>query len=367
MREWRVPIALYMLVAAAGCLGAGCGYIADKDRIVVAELDGRRISRGELYQIIREMPDNERPEIRNRGDLLRVLNSYVDEQIKIPLGKELNQKLDEAYRQALRAQAREEVFRLNEDYNFRAIYAMAIPADGQATPAMQDMNITARGMQNMKDLIENNTDIVYEKMLGNFAVEARGLQALRDGQLAIPEEDVKREYDLRKGEFMSYEWMKFRGIRFMSTPEGIAECAQVRQRIEQGEPFDALFTEYAAKDTRFVVESEIENNPALEKFRGFWENSSGAEPGAIIGPVYLPSYTQSIEETSGKITNVQMPDTYLVLQVVERRPPRPMSLDEARPTLVMPLATARMMEQLREEHGVIIYENMLPDISAFSG
>lgn len=367
MRETRLDVALYVLIAAVGWFCAGCGYIADKDRIVVAELDGRRITRGELYQLIREMPDNERPEIRNKGDLLRVLNSYIDEQIKIPLGKELDQKLDDAQRQALRAQAREEVFVRNEDYNFRAIYAMEIPGDGQATPAMQDMGITTRGMQNMKDLIENNTDILYEKMLGNVAVEARALQAVRDGQLSIPEEELKVDYELRKSEFLSFEWIKFRGIRFLANAEGIAESAQVRERIEKGESFDSLFTEYAAKDVRNVVESEIENNPALEKFRGFWENASGAEAGEVVGPVYLPSYTQSIQETSGKITNVQMPDAYLVLQVIEHRPPRQLSLDEARPMLMMPLAIAQMMEKLRQEHGVVVYEDKLPDVSAFSG
>ena len=366
MRSGRAVCLPLMLFSAILPLFPGCGYIADKDRIVVAELDGRKITRGELYQIIREMPDNERPEIRNKGDMLRVLNTYIDEQIRIPLGKELDQKLPEEQRQVLRAQAREEVFTRNEDYNFRAIHAMEVPADGSATPAMQDLNITARGMQNMKDLIENNTDIVYEKLLGSLAVQARAALALQQGQMRISEDLLKQEYELRKGEFMAFEWIKFRAIRFMATPEGIAESAVVRQRIEKGETFDALFTEYAAKDVRYVIESEIENNPALEKFRGFWDNASGAETGQVIGPVYLPSYTQSMEQ-SGKVTNVQMPDTYLVLQVLEHRPARPMTIEEARPQLLMPLATAQMTEQLRTEHGVQIYEDMLPDVGSFNG
>lgn len=354
-------------VALAGCGAAlmfspGCGWIADKDRIVVAELDGQPVTRGDLFRIIREMPDDERPQIRNRGDLLRVLNNYIDEEIKGPLAAELDKQLDEAARELLRSQAREEVFRRYEDYNYREIYAMEVPPDDQATPAMQTYNITSRGLQNMKDLIDNNTEEVYRKLLGNLALGMRGRAAYEAGEIVVGQEAIDREYELHKTEYLTFEWMRFRAMRFPATPQGISASAEVRRRIDQGTPFETLFQEFAARGQQYVVESEIENNPALEKFRGFWENASGAAPGAVVGPVYLPSYTQQ-RIVGDQVASAEMPDAYLVLEVLDSRPARPMTLEEAKPALLVPLYTAAMMERLREEHGVRVYEDKLPEVS----
>lgn len=368
MRVFARRCVWYLVFAGCGAalvLPSGCGWIADKDRIVVAEMDGQPITRGDLFRIIREMPDDERPQIRNRGDLLRVLNNYIDEEIKAPLGAELDKQLDENQREMLRAQAREEVFRRYEDYNYREIYAMEIPPDDQATPAMQTYNITSRGLRNMKDLIDNNTEEVYRKLLGNVALGMRGRAAYEAGEVVVEEEDLEREYDLHKSEYLTFEWMRFRAMRFPATPAGISASAEVRRRIDQGTAFDALYQEFAAQGPQYVVESEIENNPALEKFRGFWENASGAEPGTVVGPVYLPSYTQQ-RIVGDQVASAEMPDAYLVLEVLERRPARPMTLEEAKPLLLVPLYTAGMMEKLREEHGVRIYEDRLPEVGGLN-
>ncbi|HNT87571.1 MAG TPA: peptidylprolyl isomerase [Candidatus Hydrogenedentes bacterium] len=362
-RGWRLLVVAGC--SAVVCLTSGCGWIADKDRIVVAELDGQPITRGDLFRIIREMPDDERPHIRNKGDLLRVLNNYIDEEIKEPLAAELDRQLEESRREMLRAQAREEVFRRYEDYNYRQIYAMEVPPDDQETPAMQTYNITSRGLRNMKDLIDNNTEEVYRKLLGTLALGLRGRTAFESGGLQISREALEREYELHKNEYLTFEWMRFRALRFPATPQGIAASAEVRRRMENDTSFDALFEEFAARGPQFVMESEIENNPALEKFRGFWENASGAEAGEIVGPVYLPTYTQQ-RIVGDEVASVEMPDAYLVLEVLERRPARPMTIEEAAPGLIVPLYTAAMMQRLREDHDVSVYEDKLPEVSGFS-
>src|SRR6056297_564145 len=53
------------LTLAALATAAGCGSIADKDRIRVARLDDTYITRGDLKELISDMPDKERPNIRN--------------------------------------------------------------------------------------------------------------------------------------------------------------------------------------------------------------------------------------------------------------------------------------------------------------
>jgi len=69
--------------------------IADKDRIKIARIKDEYITRGDLSKVIREMPDAERPEIRTKGDMLRVLNKHIDERIKLPLGTEVEREMRE--------------------------------------------------------------------------------------------------------------------------------------------------------------------------------------------------------------------------------------------------------------------------------
>lgn len=360
-----------LLAALLGCLMPGCGWLADEDRIVVAELDGEPITRGALFQLIREMDDNQRPEIRNRGDYLRVLNNYIDEEIKRPLGQDLDQKLEQAHRDALRFQAREEVFERNKDFNFREVYAMEVPADGVATPAMQTYDITARGLQNMKDLIEDQTDVVYERLLGNLAVGLMGQQAFEAQQVTITPEEIQREYALNQEQYQTFERLVFRAVLFPPTPDGAKEAAAFRTRLDGGVSFEDLFAECAAADSCRVIESEIENNPAIARFRGFWENAAGAEPGAVLGPIFLPMFRKAPKaDESGKPDENFMPDVYLVLKVLERHAPAPMTLEEVLKSpeharaLLLPLCTARMMDRLRQDHGVKVFEDKLPEVGA---
>ena len=347
-------------------LTAGCGMIADKERIVVAELDGKPITRGDLYEVIRNMDDAERPNIRNRGDLLRVLNAYIDRQIKMPLGKELDEKLPEAQKAQLMYQAREQVFIENEDKNYRQVYAMEPPADGKATPAMEAYDITVNGLINMKDLIDDMAEVRYEIMLGDLAVDIKALEAYRAGQLAATDEEKRNEYDFRKDEFKTFEWMEFRAIRFPAGDEGASAAARLRQDLAGGGSFEEVFNKAAQEDPQQVIISEIENNPELARFQSFWRNASGAEKGEIVGPVFLPSYTQQVQMKSGEVANVQMPDAFLVLEVLDHRPARVKTIDEALDQILPPILHVKMLERLRDERGVRIYQDQLPDASALA-
>ena len=60
-----------------------------------------------------------------------------------------------------------------------------------------------------------------------------------------------------------------------------------------------------------------------------------------------------------------MPAAYLVLQVLDHRPETQLTLQEAKPQLVTTIAFAKMMDLLREENGVEIYDDKLPDPSMF--
>jgi len=116
----------------------------------------------------------------------------------------------------------------------------------------------------------------------------------------------------------------------------------------------------------FVIESEIENNPDVAKFAGFWGTVSGAQPGEIYGPVFLPEYQIQVTDAQGRPQPLDMPQSYIVLRVLESFPERTLTLEEARDRVLPMVLYSQEIEKLREEHGVEIYEEKLPDPGGFS-
>ncbi len=354
---------------AAFCAGGmpGCGQIIDKDRIRIAKVGDKFITRGDLFKLIREMADTERPKIQSKGDLLRILNQHIDAGIKIPLGKKLK---DEGKIDIPRDAAREQYFRESGDEgdHLRAMWAMQVPANGESTPLMRQYDLTAERLQFQKDLIDEDTDRTLERMLGDKAVEYLAATAYKEGKITVSDEELAREYRMAGETMKTLEEMTFLAVRFPAAlPDAPARAAEVRRRLDQGESFDALVDEHLlkgkAENRSYVIESGIANNPALERFKGFWDTASGSGPGTIIGPVYLPAYQQVAQDSQGRTRSVNMPDAYLVLRVSTHKPEKTLTMEEAKPLLAAPLLVGKMMEQLRGENGVEIYEDKLPEVS----
>lgn len=357
-----------MLAAAVllAVLAAGCGRIVDKDRIRVAKMGDKYITRGDLFRLIREMPDTDRPKIRTRGDLLRVLNHHIDQRIKLPLGKKLKEegKID-----VDREQAREVYFQErgdDADYQ-RAMWQAEIPANDEITPLMKIYELTPDRLRNLKQNIEEGTDAVVARLLGESAVQYLAVEAFKEKRITISDEEFEREYRFSGETLDVFEEIAFRAVRFPAAlPDASARASAVRARLDAGEGFDALVDEFlrrgAEEKVEYVIESGIQNNPALERFRGFWEVASGTAVDSIIGPVYLPTYRQVATDAQGRARAINMPDAYLVLKVLECKPARKLTLEEAKPTLAAPLIIGKMMQMLRDENGVEIYQDSLPDV-----
>jgi hypothetical protein len=335
--------------------------IADPDTIVIARMDGKNITRGDLARYVYQMDDKDRPRIYNRGDLLRVLNQMIDNRIKLPLGKQMAEAGEiEVPRDA----AREEFFKQAgaDEQMYRAVWAMEVPRAGEATPLMRQYNLTPETLRAMKDMIDLQTEFILEKIQGETAVIMTASKLVQEGRIKIDDEAVQREYQVRKDSLKHKERMVFRGIRLPLNREGaLQEAAGLRQQVDAGADFDAIVEEYFAKDPGLVVESEIENDPASTRFRTFWEQASGAQVGQIIGPVYFPPYQQIAAAPGAHAGSAYQGDSYLLIKVLEIEPERPMSIEEARPLLVGPLAVAAAMEEIRRQHGVEIYEEKVAD------
>jgi hypothetical protein len=312
----------------------------------------------------------ERPKIHIRGDFLRVLNKHIDEKITIALGQQLEK---EGKINVPREVAREEFFKQcgDDEEQYRSIWNMEPPASGEVTPLMKLYDLTPTRMRAMKDIVEQKTDRIVQRMLGERAVEYLAAQDYQAGLITLDPEALAREYRIAKDTLKKFEWMSFQAIRYTAAqPDALQQAARLGERLTAGESFDALVTEIQTLQSSAValpaakadiIESVIENNPGLAKFRGFWSQASGAKPGDIIGPIYLPQYQQMSQDAQGRTKVVTMPDAWLVLKVLEIRPEAEMTMEEAKTTLAPPIIVEEEMKRLREQHGVEIYEDQLPD------
>ena len=349
------------LLSAVAFSGLHCGLLADTDRYVVAKLDGKNITRRDLLDVIYDLPDDKRPIIRSRKDYLRVLNQYIDQEIKIPLGQTL---ADDGEITIDRDVAREQFFKSSGDQEEqnRHMWAIPVPKPGEETELMRIYNLQAVDIQRQKDIIEQETDKIVEQQQGDEAVRYLAMKAYQAGELTLDPESLQLEYELNKDNFKTFEGITFRGLQFpASNPQANEEAAKVRTRLNNGENFDTILDEYLQRDIRFGIESDIENNPSLERFRLFWEQASGTKVGDIVGPVYMPEYARTRTGENGQAIQEVVPASFLVFKVIEYRPARPLTFDEAVPYLAGPIAFAQMMEKLRDDHGVEIYEDKLPE------
>ncbi len=360
----------WLLSVAAVVMFTACGMITDKDRIKIAKLQDvdpvtgqtydRYITRGELAKIIREMPDDERPIINNKGDLLRVLKGYIDEQIKMPLAQSVAAEVEAMGKQLVsRQQAQQAYFAKHAEDNLEAIYNLQDP---------KSVGMTQEEFEGQKEIIELGIDQEYNKLQAQQALTYQAAKDFKEGALVLADEDYEREFSVRKSELKTLEWVKFRAIRFPVTmPNATALAADTRSRINNGESFYDVYNEFKAKTVDFVMESEIQNNPNLAKFEGFWRNAAGCKAGDILGPVYLPEHQVLGEpDAQGMARYVEKPAAYLVLEVLHHQDEAPMTLEEAKPTITPSILVAKEMDKLRKDRGVEIFEDKLPDPNMFS-
>lgn len=422
-------IRFFPIIALVFLSLAGCNRLGDPKTIVVAEVDGEKITRGDLGTLLSGMDDTERPQIRTRRDFVRFLNSHIDTRLKLEAGEKLaeegigfitkeqvipsvismlsaqmegrepmlravwaagqanngtlaalpefevsaeeaqqtyNQMITSAdmlFKQQEQGAAEQFFTRMGDSQEiYRFAWSAEIPEGDQMTPLMEVYDLTPDRLRSMKALIQENIDEQMRLNQGDRALIYLAQKALESGTIKLDPEDLKREYEIQKDSLTKFEQVEFKAIRFPdSDPEAAAEASLVKERIANGETFDAILQEYLANDPGRVMQSAIENDPASERFAGLWVELSGTEIGQIVGPVYVPEYQQVAMDTNNQQSNVIVPASYLVLQVVSRRDAGPLTLEEAQAQLAPPIVIAEMVEQLRKEHNVVIYEDKLPD------
>jgi hypothetical protein len=331
---------------------SGCGFVADKDRIVVATLDGENITRGDLTKILREMPDEERPLIQNKGDLLRALNGYIDEQIKADLAAEL-------YAEG----------KINVDREVaRASYLQAHPefASAYSIHDPTQLGMTRNEVEAVKASVEFGIDDEVEKLLRDEAVAYEMHEAVNTHALNLTAEDIRREYDARKNTLIKYETLEFIAMVFpVDTPDAEDQAVRARRRLDAGETFDDVLAELMRTNPDAGIQPVMQNDPTNERFRAFWQTAHGADVGQILGPLVLPEHRDVGQDEDGRVVTRIVPPAYVVLKVVAHEPERLKTFEEAAQDIGTSLLRRFVMDQLRADHGVEVYEDKLPDPAGF--
>lgn len=342
----------------AGCLSCAlllpaCGWLADKDRIVIAKVDGQPIRRGDLKRLLRDMSDEERPLIQNKGDLLRTLNRHIDTRIRAAEVEELR---GQDAIQVDRELARRIYFAKNPEY--AKIFAIQDPSV---------LDLTEGDLVALRADVEFGIDEEEERLLREQAVAYRAQEALAAGALTIGEEEFQVEYAFRKGGLMNFEMIEFIAVSFpRSMFDATSRAADIRRRADAGESFREIAEGIAKEDPEFVLRTTFQNNPSKQKFRTFWNTAAGAEKGDILGPLFLPDYELvAIPSPGAPEQVVRRPAAYVVLQVLAHVPETPKTLEQAKPDLAPIILMGKMMERLRVQHGVEVYEDKLWNPAGF--
>lgn len=360
---------LLFAATAVSTLLTACGVMIDKGRIPVAKIGDKPFTRADLSAHLRRMNDTERPRIRNKADLIRVLNNYIDDEVRTTMAARLAENTGELAGMAEKlyvpmSVATDRYIKQSGDEanQIKMILLSPLPPQGEETPLMREFGMDHRQWRARRDYYEIQVENLRDKLQGDVAIQYLAAKALKEGKMTLDPEAMQREYDVKKDDLKRLETLAFYAIEFPAAKPGASEAAAaLRARIDKGESFDALAAEFQAKDPNSVSNSAIENNPTLEKFRTFWTAASGAEPGAILGPVFLPSSGRVRVDAQGKPVQYQAPDAYLVLKVLEHEAERTLTLQEAAGSLTPELAYAQELKALRKELNVEIYEEQIPD------
>lgn len=335
----------------------GCGMIADKDRIVIATLDGNNITRGDFAEILRKMTDEDRPFIQNKADFLDALNDYIDDRIK----SSLSEKLQKERKISISREVSSAVY-FESFPEYRQIYE----GRGAGESLVETMGVSEGELVALRAEIEFGIDDVENKLLREEALRYTVDEAVREGSLEILDEEFQRAFEASGTGLKRLEMIEFQAILIPEKqPEALREAGDIRRRLDAGESFELIAEKYRSKNPASILEATLQNDSESMKFRAIWEAVSSRGERDIVGPVFLPSFEQVRGGSAGRTQSTAMPNSYIVIKILSHTPESEMTWQEARSDLRPGLRARKMLDRLRDERGVEVFEKHLPDPSGF--
>ena len=342
---------LLLLMLAAFDPLMGCGWLADPDRIVVAKVGGEPIRREDLSRLLRDMLEGERPHIRTRNDLINVLENHIDQMIK----REVAAPLEE-----------QRLINIPRD-QAAAVFDAQHPEFAGAVAHGGAMGLSQAEITFYKTEREFRIDAIEKDLLGDAALDYLVQQALDEGTISVTDEEFQLHYDIQRDQLVDFETVSFDGLIIPRDQESASAIAvQAADRLEKGESIEDIAAEYEAAKKGMLIRSNMRNDPALAyKFGSFWENVSGSKAGDIVGPIFIEGWEAARRDDQGNLTSMPILEAYLVCRIIAATPQTQKTLEEAKPDLAPLILRTKMMQRLREEKGVEIFRDKVPDPAAF--
>lgn len=332
--------ALVCFVAAT--LGA-CGIITDKDRIRVARWNNQYFTRGDLQEAIRDMPNEERPQIRTKGDLRAVLSDIIDERLK------------QAQAEALKNEGKINVSRDEAE----ARYALRNPEKYMEYLQLSQV-LPEEDLAMYEEDRQLGIDREQERLYGQRALAYLINDAVQNGTLVVSEEQYEKQYNLRKDQLLTAEQVAIEGVYLPidAHEDAAAEASNVLEELEQGGDPKAIAERYGPEKAGYLEVGLTNDTPHI-KFGSFWQQASQSEEGDVIS-CYISEWNRNVK-VAGETKTEPIPDSLLVCRITRYVPQRQKTLEEAKPDLSASILYSEMMERLRDAAGVEIYDDKLPD------
>ncbi len=335
--------ACLIAMAVAVPMLAGCGMITEKSRIKIAKVGGQYFTRGDLEDAIRNMPIEEKPTIRTKGDLRGVLSDIIDDHIK------------QGQADALKEQGKINVPRRQAEIQ----YIMRYPQKYQEFLQLKNM-LTEADVKQYEEDRELAIDREQERMYRDQALIYLINDAVQSGTLTVTDEQYEKQYELRKSNMLTKEQIAIQGVYLPldAHEEVYAEAAKVRDQLEAGADPKVLAETYGEEKAGYL-EVALANEGVDPKFVMFWEQASQRKEGDVF-TAFIPGWQRNIT-FAGETKTEPIPDSQLICRVAQYVPARQMTLEEAKPELRSSILFSQMMERLRDQAGVEIYDDKLPD------
>lgn len=346
---FTTPLRAAALCALAAISLSSCFGIIDKDRRKIAMLNGKAITRGDFNKVLRDMSPETRPNIRTKGDVRSALQNYLDKEVR----KKNAEDLVTAGSISVPRPMAEAVLRINKPEIFFEI----------ENP--EEYNMTEQDLKYREEEREIRIDEMLKELEAEQGVLYRIDQAIRNQTITVTDDEFQKEFELRKADLKHPERIAFSGVLIPGdSQEARAASAEATRKLRAGSTVQDLVNEYTATKAE-LIEAELEKDPSKIKFAPFWQQASGAQVNDVVGPIFIQGWTRATQDAKGATSQREYPSGMLALKVTGRTDETPQTLDEAKPALQRSILYGKVMDQLRTENGVQIFEENLDDPGMF--
>lgn len=359
-----VALATQMLLVST----TGCGVVADPERMVIATIGDREITRRDFARVLRQLPPQDKPIIASHADMVEAVQDYVDRGV-------LLLEADRLAAQGIIAVPDQAA----ENYYFRQNPEI-VDVREVTDPTL--FMVDAEGLAAMQQAVQDGIEMARRELLAEQALTYLVQDALATGEIPITEAEYEAAFQARREQLKDFERVWVRGMLFPILPEtdGLVQrvVADARRKIDQGLSMDEVMGQYLLEGARpdspvpshermgLPLETDIPNDPRLPQYRGFWDDIGTAEAGEIVGPVNVQPTTRFVPGPDGRPVRDTVPPSIMLVELVRHEAERPLSLTEARGQLAPMVMEEKVMDRLRAQHNGRIIEANLPAPETFA-